>query len=177
MHVHESNLRRGKSVVGPKLPPTGFVAVGAVLSGWGVGQYPWLLVDHVTIAQAVGATATLEALLVAADAFFLSRRDQLADLAGRRALPTIYPVREHAEALASLGREYLAAEGGIGSIEGFLGFLATALRHDDVAGSDALELLTFHAAKGLEWETVWITGLEQGFVPIKFAEEIGRAHV
>ena len=41
------------------------VAVGAVLSGWGVGQYPWLLVDHVTIAQAAGATATLEALLVA----------------------------------------------------------------------------------------------------------------
>ena len=79
-------------------------------------------------------------------------------------------VREHAEALASLGREYLAAEGGIGSIEGFLGFLSTALRHDDIAGGDALELLTFHAAKGLEWETVWVTGLEKGFVPISHAE-------
>jgi DNA helicase-2/ATP-dependent DNA helicase PcrA len=82
-------------------------------------------------------------------------------------------VREHAEALASLGREYLAAEGGIGSVEGFLGFLSAALRNDDVAGGDALELLTFHAAKGLEWETVWVTGLEAGFVPIKHAE--GRA--
>ncbi|MFM7060946.1 MAG: ATP-dependent DNA helicase UvrD2 [Actinomycetes bacterium] len=79
-------------------------------------------------------------------------------------------VREHAEALASLGREYLAAEGGIGSVEGFLGFLSAALRNDDVAGGDALELLTFHAAKGLEWETVWVTGLEAGFVPIKHAE-------
>jgi len=79
-------------------------------------------------------------------------------------------VREHAEALASLGREYLAAEGGIGSVEGFLGFLSAALRNDDVAGGDALELLTFHAAKGLEWETVWVTGLETGFVPIKHAE-------
>ncbi|MFM8971520.1 MAG: ATP-dependent DNA helicase UvrD2 [Actinomycetota bacterium] len=79
-------------------------------------------------------------------------------------------VREHAEALASLGREYLAAEGGIGSVEGFLGFLSAALRNDDVAGADALELLTFHAAKGLEWETVWVTGLEAGFVPIKHAE-------
>lgn len=41
------------------------VAVAAVVSGWGVGQYPWLLVDEVTIADAAGATATLQALLVA----------------------------------------------------------------------------------------------------------------
>jgi cytochrome d ubiquinol oxidase subunit II len=36
-----------------------------VVSGWGVGQFPWLLVDHVTIADAAGAPATLQALLVA----------------------------------------------------------------------------------------------------------------
>jgi cytochrome d ubiquinol oxidase subunit II len=41
------------------------VAVAAVVSGWGVGQYPWLLVDEVTIADAAGAPATLAALLVA----------------------------------------------------------------------------------------------------------------
>lgn len=41
------------------------VAVASVLSGWGVGQYPWLLVDHVTIAGAAGAPATLDALLIA----------------------------------------------------------------------------------------------------------------
>jgi cytochrome d ubiquinol oxidase subunit II len=40
-------------------------AVAAVVSGWGVGQYPWLLVDEVTIADAAGAPATLRALLVA----------------------------------------------------------------------------------------------------------------
>jgi cytochrome d ubiquinol oxidase subunit II len=39
-------------------------AVGAVVAGWGVGQYPWLLVDQVTIADAAGAPATLAALLV-----------------------------------------------------------------------------------------------------------------
>jgi cytochrome d ubiquinol oxidase subunit II len=44
---------------------TAIAAVGAVVSGWGVGQYPWLLVDEVTIAQAAGAPATLRALLVA----------------------------------------------------------------------------------------------------------------
>lgn len=44
---------------------TAVAAVGAVVCGWGVGQYPWLLVDEVTIAQGAGAPATLRALLVA----------------------------------------------------------------------------------------------------------------
>ncbi|HYG92246.1 MAG TPA: cytochrome d ubiquinol oxidase subunit II [Nocardioides sp.] len=44
---------------------TAVTAVAAVVSGWGVGQYPWLLVDEVTIADAAGAAATLQALLVA----------------------------------------------------------------------------------------------------------------
>ena len=41
------------------------VAVSAVVSGWGVAQYPWLLVDEVTIEEGAGAPATLRALLVA----------------------------------------------------------------------------------------------------------------
>ena len=45
---------------------TAAVAVAAVVSGWGVGQYPWLLVDEVRIADAGGADATLVGLLVAA---------------------------------------------------------------------------------------------------------------
>lgn len=40
-------------------------AVASVVLGWGVGQYPWLLVDEVRIADAAGAPATLSALLVA----------------------------------------------------------------------------------------------------------------
>ena len=41
------------------------VAVASVVSGWGVAQYPWLLVDEVTIVDAAGASATLWGLLVA----------------------------------------------------------------------------------------------------------------
>jgi len=41
-------------------------AVAAVVSGWGLGQYPWLLVDEIRIADAGGADATLAGLLVAA---------------------------------------------------------------------------------------------------------------
>jgi cytochrome d ubiquinol oxidase subunit II len=40
------------------------VAVGSVVTGWGVGQYPWLLVDQVTIDDAAGADSTLVGLLI-----------------------------------------------------------------------------------------------------------------
>jgi cytochrome d ubiquinol oxidase subunit II len=43
---------------------TAVVAVAAVLLGWGVGQYPWMLVGEVTITEAAGARATLVGLLV-----------------------------------------------------------------------------------------------------------------
>ena len=39
-------------------------AVASVVTGWGVGQYPWLLVDQVTIDEGAGADATLTGLLV-----------------------------------------------------------------------------------------------------------------
>jgi cytochrome d ubiquinol oxidase subunit II len=38
-------------------------AVGSVVTGWGVGQYPWMLVDQQTISEAAGAPATLAGLL------------------------------------------------------------------------------------------------------------------
>ena len=37
-------------------------------------------------------------------------------------------------------------------------------------GADAVELATFHRAKGLEWTSVCVVGLEDGFVPIIYAE-------
>ena len=37
-------------------------------------------------------------------------------------------------------------------------------------GADAVELATFHRAKGLEWTSVCVVGLEDGFVPIVYAE-------
>lgn len=44
---------------------TAVLAVSSVVSGWGLGQYPWILVDHMTIGEAAGARATLQGLVVA----------------------------------------------------------------------------------------------------------------
>lgn len=42
------------------------IAVGAVVAGWGLAQYPWMLVDHLTIEQAAGARTSVLALSIAA---------------------------------------------------------------------------------------------------------------
>ena len=80
--------------------------------------------------------------------------------------------REHVDALIRLGHEYLEADGGRGSVDGFLEFLQTSLRGDDAGNSagNGVELLTFHRAKGLEFDTVFVTGLERGLVPISHAK-------
>ena len=44
---------------------------------------------------------------------------------------------------------------------------SATLRTDDISpDADAVDLVTFHRAKGLEWPVVVVTGLERGLVPI-----------
>jgi DNA helicase II / ATP-dependent DNA helicase PcrA len=40
---------------------------------------------------------------------------------------------------------------------------------DDRTGTEVVTVCTFHRAKGLQWTSVWVCGLEAGFVPIAYA--------
>jgi DNA helicase-2/ATP-dependent DNA helicase PcrA len=53
----------------------------------------------------------------------------------------------------------------------WLAWLPSAARHSADTGNpgDTVTLCSFHRAKGLEWDAVWVTGLERGLVPISRA--------
>ena len=77
--------------------------------------------------------------------------------------------RANLDALLQLARDYAGIDASPTSA-GFSTWLTNTTRADqpDRQG-DAVEITTFHAAKGLEWPVVHLAGLEQGLVPIGHA--------
>ncbi len=73
--------------------------------------------------------------------------------------------------IVRLGREHMALVPA-GDISAFMAWLTTTLRDEDRGSGDAVDIVTFHAAKGLEWPIVHIAGLEEGYVPIHHAETL-----
>jgi len=76
-------------------------------------------------------------------------------------------------ALVRLARTYVADEP-TPSFAGFQQWLAAG-RGDDAPNHDAVDVATFHAAKGLEWPVVHLAGLEAGLVPISYARTIAAS--
>lgn len=78
--------------------------------------------------------------------------------------------RRNLGTLLRLADEHLASDP-LGTVGAFLGWLrATLASEQPEPGGNAVELATFHAAKGLEWPVVFVAGLEQGLMPIGHAE-------
>jgi DNA helicase-2/ATP-dependent DNA helicase PcrA len=81
--------------------------------------------------------------------------------------------RESLALLIRMGRDYLRLDplGGAGS---FAAWLAATIRSeaDGAPTGDAVDIATFHAAKGLEWAIVHLAGVEDGYVPIAHARTV-----
>jgi len=80
--------------------------------------------------------------------------------------------------LTKLADEHTSEES-VPTVASFLAWLAAndacseashrAVGEDAASPDDAVELMTFHRAKGLEWPAVAVIGLEDGIVPITYA--------
>lgn len=62
------------------------------------------------------------------------------------------------------------AEGG-GDLPGFVDDLDRRAAEQHAPVADGVTLATFHAAKGLEWDSVFLCGLQDGTIPITYALE------
>ncbi len=146
-----------------------------------------------TNAQSVPICEALQAAgvpyRVRGDGGFLQQPEVRDAIAALRRLPAATPVRSavsdldemlatgggtderrgNLEELIRLAHEYDGLESG-GSVAGFLAWLSATVKAEapDTTG-DAVEVATFHRAKGLEWPTVIVAGLEKGLVPIGHA--------
>jgi DNA helicase II / ATP-dependent DNA helicase PcrA len=71
-------------------------------------------------------------------------------------------------ALVRLANDYARLDGEP-TVAGFSTWLSTTISEQPDREGDAVEVGTFHSAKGLEWPIVHLAGLEQGLVPIGHA--------
>ena len=111
-------------LVNPTFPDTGIevrdVRAAATANGRQLRTVNASTVGEIDKAFAAIADQHAEALLVASDPFFLTRRDQFAALAGRYGIPATYPFREYVAVggLMSYGTSLAGAYRGIGRYAG-----------------------------------------------------------
>jgi DNA helicase-2/ATP-dependent DNA helicase PcrA len=108
---------------------------------------------------------------------FLKRCPELAALAAREGIPRLMETLAATAVLIDRSKQELAiaemqiresaAEYG-GDLEGFLARVSLCARESEGPRSvQRVSLLTFHAAKGLEFPVVFIAGAEEGITPLR----------
>jgi len=70
-------------------------------------------------------------------------------------------------------KELLRAMGEFETLAGFLDHVSLVMENDEDAAGDRLSLMTLHAAKGLEFDTVFLPGWEEGLFPNQRALDEG----
>ena len=76
---------------------------------------------------------------------------------------------ESLKALADLAEEHAAQGGGEGGLPGFVAELERRAAEQHAPQVEGVTLASLHAAKGLEWDAVFLVGLTDGMLPIHYA--------
>ena len=71
-------------------------------------------------------------------------------------------------------KEFVRAVAGFESLADFLEHVALVMDVEAEAGEDAVNVLTLHGAKGLEFDTVFLPGWEEGLFPHQRSLDEGR---
>lgn len=80
---------------------------------------------------------------------------------------------ESFQALADQAEEFATERGVESSLTTFVEDLDRRAAEQHAPTADGVTLATFHAAKGLEWDAVFCCGVQDGTVPIVYAEQGG----
>ena len=73
------------------------------------------------------------------------------------------------QALVGQAEEYAAAQPAGGDLNAFVDDLDRRASEQHAPVAQGVTLATFHAAKGLEWDSVFLVGLQDGTLPITYA--------
>ena len=74
------------------------------------------------------------------------------------------------QALATQAEEFAGEQGADASLNGFVDDLDRRAAEQHAPTADGVTLATFHAAKGLEWDAVFCCGVQDGTLPISYAQ-------
>lgn len=78
--------------------------------------------------------------------------------------------RDRWESWQALVDQAAEAAAGDGDLDAFVDDLDRRAAEQHAPVADGVTLATFHAAKGLEWDSVFLVGLQDGTLPITYAE-------
>jgi DNA helicase-2/ATP-dependent DNA helicase PcrA len=140
--------------------------IGTIAEALRRAGIPHLVRDEVGFANLPEITDALDTMYRADRSLAVEIADLRAETgAGTSGDPNI----ENLRTLCELGLDHLRLDPEA-SARAFVSWARATYRNQgiDLAG-DAVDILTFHAAKGLEWNAVHIAGAERGLVPIHHA--------